>query len=216
MIACKIHERKPPSANDFSYISANSYSSKEIIQMELKVCISLGFHIHDVNPYNFVHHLLRASAASTFSPLITVSERKPYSCRICLIGQSQLTLLFMVQYLLEISFLIYDFVPRKASLTAAAAIYLARVTLGIRDDLLFSSSQNDEGKRSRIGFWSKTLEYYTGYNLIDLEIPVFDLHKAHLASEGYKLKSVFEKYSKEKYNFVALRTVASNKALGFI
>merc|ERR1712183_871468 len=102
----------------------------------------------------------------------------------------------------ELSFLVYDFVPRKASLTTAAAIYLARVTLGLRDESPLSSTLNNE----RNSFWSRTLEYYTGYNLFDLMIPVMDLHKAHLGSEGNKLKSVFEKYSKEKYNCVALRT----------
>lgn len=200
MIACKIHERKPPTADDFSYISANSYSRQEITRMELKVCTCLGFHLQYTTPHHFLHHFLRASAASISPPRIFVA---------------QTTLLFMVQYLLELSFLVFDFVPRKASMTAAAALYLARATLRIRDETSSPLTQEERQKSFTGGFWSRALRCHTGYDMFDLETAVIELHKAHFDAEGHKLRSVFEKYGKEKYNFVALQTVAPKEILGF-
>mmetsp|Transcript_13199 Transcript_13199/g.18875 ORF Transcript_13199/g.18875 Transcript_13199/m.18875 type:complete len:770 (-) Transcript_13199:41-2350(-) len=200
MISCKIHEKKPPTAENFAYISANSYTSSQVKRMELRVCTTLRFHLHCATPQHFVHRFLRASAASSSTPWMS-----------CTLGNLNKNLFYMFQYLLELSFLVYEFAPRKASLTAASALYLARATLNIQDKVATNSAL----KKSKKRFWSKTLEYYTEYDLSTLETPVRELHKAHKCAEKHRLQSIFEKYQKEKYNCVALKPVLPMEDLGF-
>lgn len=181
-IAAKIEEITPPSVNEFVYISDNSYSREQIVDMELSICTALTFRLSQVTPYHYVEEFLRASCACG-DPSCSAPENP--------------VLKNMVLYLLELSMLPHELAHVNASLKAAAAVYMARVTLGIRD------------------YWTKTLEYYTGWDLANLEETVLTIHRYHRDSEESSLKSVHVKFRSDKYNNVSLKTVPLESDLGF-
>jgi len=194
LIAGKIHEFSAPTVSDYTYISASSYSTEQVVDMELNICSALHFRFQVITPLNFVDRLLRASyVSSSFSKNV----------RRCA-GMRNDIVKCMVDYFLEIAMLYYKYVTLKPSLIAASALYLTRATLGIRDN-----------ESTNVGFWCKTLEYYSGYDSNELENPVRHLHQAHSEAEDGKQKTVFTKYSGEKFLQVALKTVLTADDLGF-
>lgn len=115
-------------------------------------------------------------------------------------------------YILELSLLEYELVGARSSLIMAGVIYLARATLGIR------SKSVDVNTGRRVGeFWNPTLEFYTGYEMWELDEVVKILHKLQLEAEEREdgLRSIFNKYKKKEYKQVALRTVLRRTELGF-
>mmetsp|Transcript_39690 Transcript_39690/g.114851 ORF Transcript_39690/g.114851 Transcript_39690/m.114851 type:complete len:150 (-) Transcript_39690:136-585(-) len=149
--------------------------------MERRVCNALEFSLFKQTPYPFIFEFMRASC-----------ECADPGCETPPMFHN------MVLYLLEIGRLPYIPVTKKPSIVAAAAVYLARVTLRVRG-----------------GPWTKTLEYYTGYSKEDLKDVVLSIHSYQLAAEDSSLKSVFSKYKAKKYGRVALKTVPRLEDLGF-
>lgn len=204
LIASKLLEITPPTVKDFRYISDNSYTAKEILKCEAKICSVLKFNFNFTTPYEYVDRYLRASFASplgraTNTALKQMMER-------------------MVFYFLDLSLLDYKFVLVKPCLVAAAAVYLARATLGIREGAWNTSPPSLFGEsfeRSSQGFWTKTLEYYTGYDKWDLEEHVKSLRRLHEKAENSHLKSVYSKFKSEEFGGVALKTVLNEEGLGF-
>lgn len=129
----------------------------------------------------------------------------------------------LVFYLIDLSLVEYKFVGIKPSLVTAAAVYLARATLGIREVSPPSMStpldSNSIIRRSSgpaaVGFWSKTLQHYTGYDKWDLESAVKMLRQLHENAENSNLKSVFVKYKAESYGKIVFKTVLNEDDLGF-
>jgi hypothetical protein len=100
----------------------------------------------------------------------------------------------MTMYLLELSRVSFDLSYRPPSLITAAAVYLARATLGVR------------GNETR-GFWSRTLEHTTGYSVEDLKDTVLFLLKYHLSAEtNNNTHATFTKYRKRSVCAVATKT----------
>jgi hypothetical protein len=103
-------------------------------------------------------------------------------------------------YLLVFSRLSYQLSLSKPSLLAAAAVYLARATVGIRESDP-SHAVHPEG------FWTRTLEHYTGYKLEDLRDSVLIIHRYQLGAEkAENTKGVFNKFSKSSHHFASLKT----------
>mmetsp|Transcript_26628 Transcript_26628/g.39384 ORF Transcript_26628/g.39384 Transcript_26628/m.39384 type:complete len:487 (-) Transcript_26628:952-2412(-) len=184
-MAAKMEEVTPPSITDFCYISADSYTRKDIADMEMAICSALEFRLWHVTPYHFIEELLRASVCE---------KSRHLACPIVHSGLER----SMVLYLLELSMLPFELVKTSPRKIAAAAVYLSRVVLGIDD-----------------GVWTSTLEHYSGFSKWELEDHVLSMHRQHSAAEESKLDNVFTKYSKEKYHKVALKTVPLRQSLGF-
>lgn len=184
-MSSKMEEITPPTVDDFVYISADSYSKKEITEMEVSVCDALQFRLWQVTSFDFVEEFLRAS-----------NTRRAANCPI--VAASSSLERSMVHYLLELSLIPNDLSSQPPRKICAAAVYLSRVVLGI--------GANE---------WSATLQHYTGYTKWDLEDLVLQLYKYHAASEESKLVNAFAKYSKEKYHQVAFKTVPLEQDLGF-
>ena len=213
LIAAKLLEITPPGADEFVYISDNSYKRKEILEMEANIANSLGFNLHFITPYHHVHRFLAASQAS--SPC-SVSANRP-AMRLGKYNATNDMMEKLVMYFLELSLMEYEFVSMKPSMLAAAAVYLARCTMGIREPST-TSSFNDEFaspyfQRAAEGYWSKTLEHYTGYDMWALEKPVKLLHKLHERAETHRLRSCFKKH---KVGGAALKMVVNEEDLGFL
>ena len=208
LIASKLLEVSPPTVQDFIYITDNSYTSKEILECEASICSSLKFNFNYGTPYKYIDRFLRVSSA-TYSGRGNMDQKK--------------TMERLVLYLIDLSLVDYKFVGVKPSLITAAAVYLARATLGIREvpspTISTPLDSNSIIRRSSdptaVGFWSKTLQHYTGYDKWDLENAVKMLRRLHENAENSNLKSVFVKYKAESYGKIVLKTVLNEDDLDF-
>lgn len=216
-LACKIKERTPPKVKEISYVSDHIYSIEQITRMERRVLNALEFDLLAVTtPHQFLFEFMRAS----FAGLATAEELEkgdilaPRSIPAHAIGVGMAcdsVFRDMANYLLELGRLPYGPSTMLPSKLAAAAVYLARVTLGIPRAL----KDGDKDCSLAPYFWSRTLLYYTGYDRWDLELTVLEIRKYQLAAETSSLKAVFNKYKSKKYNRVALKTVPRVEDLGF-
>lgn len=166
-----MEDKKPPQIDDLIYIADHSFSQSKLIELELRVCKTLGFRLHRVTPHQYLDTFLKASQAGD----------PPHPI-----------LLHMAEYLLELSRLSFDVSYRPPSLVAAAALYLARATLGL----------SHKGGT----FWSPTLVHVAQYSLEDIQDTVLLLHKYQLtASESKELNAINNKYRKRVYRQVAAK-----------
>lgn len=225
LLASKIVEITPPTAEDFVYISDKTYTRREVLDMEARVCDALKFDLSLRTPYHYVDRFLRASRASSESsaptPAVSALNRADDAASNVLPRR-------LVHYLLDLATLEYRLVSKKPALVAAAAVYLARATLGVREEPPSpppasvtgggghqpSSSSFRRGALS--GHWSRTLEHYTGYDVWDLEEVVRLLHRLQECAEERTPASVYNKHKANKRGRVALRTVLREEDLGFL
>lgn len=183
-----------PSVDDFVYISDNIYRREQITDMEMNVCNALKFRLQHVTPVHYAHEFLLASEAEARSPNMPTGPAFHPVLR------------HMVYYLLDLSRLSYELVPVKPSLVAAAAVFLARATLGI--------CEKDPSKAvDAHGFWTKTLRHYSGYSVEELKDTVQVLLTHHQDAEASNLKAIFNRYSKAKFMHVSTKTVLSHEHL---
>jgi hypothetical protein len=188
-----MEEFNPPSVEDLVFISDNIYRKEQILDMELEVCEALKFHLQHVTPMHHAHEYMLASQQGT-------CFRIPGPAFHCILRN-------MVHYLLELARIPYELMAVKPSLLAAAALYLARATLGIRDP---TSSSNPEGSAK---FWTRTLQCYTGYSVDGLRETVRIIHQYHQDAESSSLKAVFIKYGRSKFMQVSHKTVLREEEL---
>jgi len=186
LIASKLEETQPVTIKDLAYMTDGTYTSDQIKEMEAKVCDLLQFCLQSSTPYQFIDRFLRASDAT--AGLLSPSPRNPI--------QEQ-----MVLYLTELSLMKSEFMETPSCLITAAAVYLARATLGIRDV---------DGN-----IWSKTLEYYTGYSVRDLEHTVRTLHESQRDSRESDLQCCVEPYRRKERYCVASKPAVQPCDLGF-
>jgi len=193
-IAAKMEEVEAPSVDDFVFISDNIYRREQILDMEMDVCTALKFHLQHVTPVSYAHEYLLASEAGPCnSSMPTGPAFHP-------------VLRHMVYYLLELSRLSYDLAATKPSLVAASAVYLARATLGI-------SETSPTKTVDPHGYWTKTLEFYSGHSVEEMKGTVRVLLHLQQEAEASNLKAVFNKYSKDKFMYISTKTVLNHKQL---
>lgn len=235
LIASKLLEITPPTADDFVYITDRTYTRNEVLEMEATVCNALRFNFNFITPYQFVDRFLRASYASsecsTSSSLPRGCTMDNYTINSRIDGATNALMKKLVFYILDLAVLEYKLVRKKPSLVTAAAVYLGRATLGIHEPATSCSSlsfelssipgnlqtlQSPSCQRALKGFWSKTLEYYTGYDIWDLEESVRLLHHLQENAEDCTLSSTFNKHKSIKCKMVALKTAVNVDELGFL
>ena len=169
--------------------------------MEMDVCSTLKFHLQHITPFHYSHEFLLASEQHSRNMCLAMSSSSfpggpPFHS----------LMRHMVDYLLQLSRFPYEFVDVKPSLIAAAAVFLARATLGVCDTSPDAAVHNK-------GYWTKTLQYYTGYKVEQLKDVVRILLTYHQEAETSALKAVFKKYSKAQYCYVSTKTVLSTDDL---
>ncbi|KAL3939088.1 MAG: hypothetical protein SGBAC_006133 [Bacillariaceae sp.] len=190
-LACKMEELSPPSVSEIAYVSDNIYSTEQIKRMERRICNALNFSLLHQTPHLYTTEFIRASYECADASIMPKASPVFYHT---------------VMYFMELCRLPYFPVTQKPSLLAAAAVYGARVTLGV---------QSSDRTLDPQGRWSPTLQHYTGYSKADLRETVLLLHSYHQAAEDSSLKSVFAKYRTKKYLRVAVKTVPRVQDLGF-
>lgn len=193
-IASKMEDKSPPSVDDFVYISDHSFTSNYLRLIEEKICRLLEFRLHRVTPMHFVNYLLRASHACPSR-----------GCQF-----DHVLLRRSTEYLLSLSRLSWHLSSHtEPSRLAAAAVYLARATIGI-------TQGHAQHRVDAHGYWTKTLEYYSGYSLADLRSTVLALHRYQSAAEeSDKIRGTYIKYGQRAFGKVSLKTARRVEDLGF-
>merc|ERR1719449_464006 len=104
-IAAKFEEIDPPKVHELSYITGNTYSKKEILDMEAVVLIALGFQIAFPTPAHFLDRLQRANGCDGMHSALA-------------------------QYALELSLLDIRSLRHPPSLLVGASLLLSNAILG--------------------------------------------------------------------------------------
>ncbi|CAN4125151.1 unnamed protein product [Withania somnifera] len=109
LIASKYEEISPPHVEDFCYVTENTYSREEVVNMERDLLNFLNFEISNPTTKTFLR-IFNKAAQDNFSFLTLQFE-------------------FLGGYLAELSLLDYRCVRFLPSMTAASVIFLSRFTV---------------------------------------------------------------------------------------
>ncbi|KAJ4952994.1 hypothetical protein NE237_029826 [Protea cynaroides] len=109
LIASKYEEICAPCVEEFCFITDNTYTKGEVLQMESQVLNYLGFQLSAPTTKTFLRRFLRAAQASCKVPSFELE--------------------FLANYLAELTLIEYTFLKFLPSLIAASAVFLARWTL---------------------------------------------------------------------------------------
>ncbi|KAJ3732635.1 cyclin-like protein [Lentinula guzmanii] len=157
-IAAKVEEIMCPSAEEFLQQTEASYTLADVFGAERYVLKTLNWNLNYANP---VHFLRRASKADGYN----VKART------------------IAKYLLEIACLEWRLIAAPPSLLAAAAMWLARLSLGIET-------------------WTPNLAHYSTYSESVL-IPTANLMLNYIL-KPIKHESFYRKYARRKYMKVSV------------
>ncbi|CAL9174382.1 unnamed protein product [Musa hybrid cultivar] len=113
LIASKYEEMCAPRVEEFCFITDNTYSKAEVLNMESQVLGFLGFQLSVPTAKTFLRRFLRAAHASNKVPSLALG--------------------YLANYLAELTLVEYSFIKFLPSVVAASAIFLARWTLDQSD-----------------------------------------------------------------------------------
>ncbi|KAM7253733.1 hypothetical protein ACFE04_031415 [Oxalis oulophora] len=109
LIASKYEEIYAPRVEEFCFITDNTYTRDEVLNMERQVLKYFGFQLFAPTAKTFLRRFLRAAQACYKTP--------------------SLELEYLADYLVELTLINYDFLKFLPSIIAASAVFLARWTL---------------------------------------------------------------------------------------
>ncbi|TKY57865.1 putative cyclin-A3-1 [Spatholobus suberectus] len=112
LIASKYEEIKPPEVEDFCYITDNTYSKEEVVNMEADILKALKFELGGPTVKTFLRRFSRVGQEG--------------------VDTSDLQFEFLSCYLAELSLLDYNCVKFLPSLVAASVVFLARFMLSTK------------------------------------------------------------------------------------
>lgn len=159
-LAAKYEEIYPPDVKEFAYITDDTYTAQQVLRMEHLILKVLTFDVAVPTTNWFCEDFVKSCDGDDKLKSLTMFL-------------SELTLIDMDSYL--------KYVP---SITAAAALCLARYSLGMEP-------------------WPQSLVKKTGYEVGHLGDCLRDLHKTYLGAEGHQQQAVQEKYKQDKYHNVS-------------
>eukprot|EP00644_Phytophthora_capsici_P008654 jgi/Phyca11/111692/e_gw1.20.51.1 len=107
MIAAKFEEVYGPNVEEFVYISDQTYTAEEMLDMEAQVLKALEYRVASTTCYGFMHRYTEAGC--------TTDKQRA---------------LVWVSYLCDFALLFYHMVRFKPSILVASAVYLARLMTG--------------------------------------------------------------------------------------
>ncbi|CAH8252434.1 unnamed protein product [Arabidopsis lyrata] len=109
LIASKYEEIFAPRIEEFCFITDNTYTRDQVLEMENQVLKHFSFQIYTPTPKTFLRRFLRAAHASHLSPSLEVE--------------------FLASYLTELTLIDYHFLKFLPSVVAASAVFLAKWTM---------------------------------------------------------------------------------------
>mmetsp|Transcript_23430 Transcript_23430/g.73440 ORF Transcript_23430/g.73440 Transcript_23430/m.73440 type:complete len:223 (+) Transcript_23430:67-735(+) len=104
LIAAKYEEIYAPQVDEFCYITDNTYSRQEVLNMERTLLTTLDFELTTPTTKSFLRRFLKAAEADT-------------------------KVEFLASYLAELTLVEYGFMKYMPSMVAASAVFLAQFTL---------------------------------------------------------------------------------------
>eukprot|EP00980_Cylindrotheca_fusiformis_P007276 scaffold1525_cov142-Cylindrotheca_fusiformis.AAC.76 len=158
LIASKYEEIYPPELRDLVYICDRAYTRSEIIEMEEKILKTLNYNITIPSAHAFLVRFLKAAHAD--------KRIVQLSC-----------------YILDGTLQSYNLLHYLPSQLAAAAVYIARRTVGRNS-------------------WSPTLLKYANYREEEIT-PIARAVIAEKSSSSPELRAVNKKYTSSRYGGVA-------------
>lgn len=159
-IAAKYEEIYPPEIKEFVYITDETYSKGQVLRMEHLILRALTFNINVPTIYCFLQY-------------------------ICCTANLPKTVLFLAQYLCELTLLEAEpFLQFLPSQIAAAAVSLSNYTMGYEA-------------------WDAELEQTTGYKLQDLSNVIDCLYVAYRNSSHNPRQAIKQKYKATVYHGVS-------------
>lgn len=192
LIAGKLGEKKSPRAADIAFLTDSICNMRDITEAELEIVTTLEFNLQLVSAYNFIDRFLTASYISDNWNDISDTEKDNNRRTMHSFNTTSFTtnprLEATLLFYLDMSLFDSSLVTKKRSLIAAAALYLAKTTVGLRDS-------NGE-------IWNEALVEYTGYELIEIDdviIRLYNIHLNVLETKNEQNRAVVKKYSDAKY-----------------
>jgi cyclin B len=158
LIASKFEELSPPLIDDFVYLCDDAYTSSELKRSERDMLQVIGYDINIPIAYRFLRRYAKAANASFETHTLA-------------------------RFICESSLQVYEFVSEKASLVAAAAMYLAL-------------------RMKNLGGWTPTLQHYTRLSVRDL-LPMAERLTRMLKTPWKSHHTVRTKYSHVVFHEVA-------------
>ncbi|KAL8063462.1 hypothetical protein ABFX02_01G027500 [Erythranthe guttata] len=113
LIASKYEEICAPRVEEFCFITDNTYTKEEVVQMESRILNYIEFQVSVPTTKKFLRRFIQAAQVSYKVPSVELE--------------------FLANYLAELSLTNYSFLKFLPSLIAASAVFLARWTLDQSD-----------------------------------------------------------------------------------
>lgn len=191
LLAAKFSVIRPPKVRDLIYISDNTYTDEELIDMEVNVLKALNYRLMVPTSLSFLRRFLLASNTHCV-PTKECFKNVPYSkyARDLMVQSHQDAysphmksmnhkVKCMSMYIVELSLQYYSCLNFKRSEMAAAAILYTRIRLHIKP------------------IWNETLVQTTGYQPNQLAAATKAIVKiqAHARAKKARLGAVYEKWS---------------------
>ncbi|CAB3376987.1 Hypothetical predicted protein [Cloeon dipterum] len=170
LIASKFEEIMCPTIADCVYVTDNTYTKKQVVEMESKILGGLAFSIGRPLPLQFLRRYTMVSDAS-YEEHCTA------------------------KYFMELQLVRHEMCHVRPSLQAAAALCLS-LLVNLDQDLydeykLADKSPSDTLKR----LWSPPLHYFSGFSFAEVEQAVKQLALVVLKGHSSNLQNVRKKYS---------------------
>lgn len=159
-LAAKYEEIYPPDVKEFAYITDDTYTAQQVLRMEHLILKVLTFDVAVPTTNWFCEDFAKSCDA----------DEKLKSLTMFL---AELTLIDMEMYL--------KYLP---SVTAAAALCLARYSLGLEP-------------------WTEALVKKTGYEIGHFVDCLKELHRSYQGAESHQQQAIQEKYKQDKYHQVS-------------
>lgn len=163
LAASKYEEIDPPSSDDLADITDNAFTKLEVSKMEIDVLKVLKWELGAPTPKTFL------------SRLLSIKKEK-----------SQTQLEFLADYLVELSLLDYEFLRYPASMIAASAVFLAKLTL-----------------RPDSNPWTPELHLLSNYKSSDLRDCVHSLHSQQMNKKTALSTAIGAKYEQSSFYSVS-------------
>ncbi|TDH70398.1 hypothetical protein CCR75_007043 [Bremia lactucae] len=164
MIAAKFEEVYGPNVEEFVYISDQTYTATEMLNMEAQVLKALQYRVASTTCYGFMHRYTKAGC----------STEKQQS---------------LVLYLCDFAQLFYHMVRYKPSMLVASAVYLARITTAEPEP--WTPTLHHVSKYNPLDFQDCVEELHRLY-VIENEVVSTQRDKAKAISEKYLADKFFK------------------------
>ncbi|CAL9206493.1 unnamed protein product [Musa hybrid cultivar] len=194
LVAANYQEICRPSAEEFCYITDNTYTKQEIVKMESDILECLEFAMGGPTIDTFVWRFTGAGQedgkVSVHSLRMHSASDLIFSFVRAIVNSMQhwgAQLEFLASYLAELSLVDYGCVQFLPSVIAASSVFVARFTLNPKSHP-----------------WNRKLEQWTEYKASDLKDCVRAIHDLQSQRRAASLVAVSEKYKQNKFHCVSM------------